>query len=89
MKGISDQDYEYAQQVWNRTTPMHENITLGDYHDTFQNTGLKKYKFDPASFYTASGLAWQALLKTTSEYFEHEKRRKDCKLCPDLSCLQI
>ena len=82
MKGISDRDYEYAEQVWNRITPMHENITLGDYHDvylatdvflladvfeTFRNTGLKKYKFDPGHFYTASGLAWQAFLKTTSE----------------------
>ena len=31
MKGISDQDHEHAQQVWNRITPEHENITLGDY----------------------------------------------------------
>ena len=34
MKGISDQDYkhaqQHAQQVWNRTTPEHENITLGE-----------------------------------------------------------
>ena len=65
MKGISDQDYEDAQQVWNRITPEHENITLGDYHDvylatdvllladvfeTFQNTYLKSYKLDPAHF---------------------------------------
>ena len=31
MKGVSDHDYENAQQVWNRITPEHENITLGDY----------------------------------------------------------
>ena len=35
VKGISDQDYEHAQQVWNRITPGHENITLGDYHDIY------------------------------------------------------
>ena len=35
MKGISDQDYEHAQQVWNRMTPGHEDITLGDYHDIY------------------------------------------------------
>ena len=35
MKGISDQDYEHAQQVWNRITPGHENITLRDYHDIY------------------------------------------------------
>ena len=77
MKGISDQDHEHAQQVWNRITPEHENITLGDNYDmylatdvllladefeAFQNTCLKHYKLDPAHFYTASGLAWQVLL---------------------------
>ena len=29
IKGISDDDYDHAQQVWNRITPGHENITLG------------------------------------------------------------
>ena len=38
---------------------------------------------DPAHFYTAPGLTWQALLKTAAEYCEHEKRCKECKLCPD------
>ena len=36
---------------------------------------------DPAHFYTATGLAWQTLLKTAAEYCEHEKRSKECKLC--------
>ena len=73
MKGISDQDYKHAQQIWNRITPGHENITLGGYHDvylatdvllladmfeTLRNTCLKNYKLDPAHFYTAPGLAW-------------------------------
>ena len=31
MKGISDEDYEHSQQVWNRITPEHDNLTLGDY----------------------------------------------------------
>ena len=94
MKGISDQDYEHAQQVWNTM----EKKTLDCYHDTylkidvllladvfetFRNMCLGHYKFDPAHFYTAPGLAWQALLKTAAEYCEHEKRRKDCELCPD------
>ena len=71
MKGICDQDYEHAQQIWNRVTPRHENITLGDYHDVyletnvfllanifeaFQNRCLKQYNLDPAHFYTAPGL---------------------------------
>ena len=31
MKGISDQDYEHAQQVWNTI----EKKTIGCYHDTY------------------------------------------------------
>ena len=98
IKGVSDQYYKHAQQVLNRITPEHENIILEDYHDvylatdallladvfkTFWNTCLKHYKLDPAHFYTAPGLAWQALLKTATEYCEHEKRCKDCELCPN------
>ena len=50
---------------------------------------LKHYKLDPAHFYTAPGLAWQTLLKTAAEYCEHEKRRKDCELCPDEFRLEL
>ena len=104
MKGISDYDYEHAQQVWNRIIPEHENITLGGYHDvylatdvllladvfeTFRNTCLKHYKLDPTHFYTASGLAWQALLKTAAKYCEHEKRRKEFEVCPDEFRLEL
>ena len=104
MKGISDQDYEHAQQVWNRITPEHQNIALKDYHDvylatdvllladvfeTFRNTCLKNSKLDPAHFYTAPGLAWQALLKTAAECSEHEERREDCELCPDEFRLEL
>ena len=36
MKGISDQDYEHAQQVWNTM----EKKTLGCYHDTYLKTDV-------------------------------------------------
>ena len=83
MKGISDKDYGHVQQVWNTM----EKNTLGCYHDTylkkevllladvfeaFRDTYLKNYELDPARFYTAPGLAWQALLKTAAECCEHE-----------------
>ena len=92
MKGISDQDHEHAQQVLN----IMEKKALDCFHDTylktdvllladvleaFWNTCLKNYKLDPAHFYTAPGLAWQALLKTAAEHCEDEKR-KNCLIIP-------
>ena len=100
MKGISDQDYEHAQQVWNtmekKTLGCYHNtylktdvLLLADVFETFRNTCLKNDKLDPAHFYTATGLAWQPLLKTVAESCEHEKRRKDCELCPDEFRLEL
>ena len=44
---------------------------------------------DPAHFYTAPGLAWQALSKTATEYCEHEIRCKECELFPDEFRLEL
>ena len=64
-------------------------LLLADVIETFRNTCLKNYKLDPAHFYTAPGLAWQALLKAASEYCEDEKRRKECKVCADEFRLEL
>ena len=100
MKGISDQDHEHVQQVWN----IMEKRTLRCFHDTylkidvllladvfeaFRSKSLKNYKLDPAHFYTTPGLAWQALIKTVAYYCEHEKRRKECELSPDKFRLEL
>ena len=81
MRGISDKDYEHAQQVWKTM----EDKTLGCYHDTylktdvllladvfenFRDMSMKHYRLDPAHFYTAPGLAWKAALKITGVKLE-------------------
>ena len=94
MKGIGDHNFEHAQQVWNimkkNTLGCYPDaylktdvLLLADVFETFRNTCLKNYNLDPAHFYTAPGLAWQALLKTASVYCEHEKTLKECELCRD------
>ena len=76
MSGISDDDYEHAKNVWEEFKWRN----LGEYHDLylctdvtllsnvfekFREVCLENYGLDPAHFYTAPGLAWQACLKKT------------------------
>ena len=78
---ISDEDYEHAIKVW-KTFGMK---TLQDYHDlyneadvllladvfeNFRDICIKNYKLDPAHYYTAPGLAWDAALKVTNVELE-------------------
>jgi len=74
--GISEEDYQHAQEVWTKF----DCATLGDYSDlycrtdvllladvfeAFRHTCLKQYGLDPAHYYTSPGLSWDALLKKT------------------------
>ena len=76
MSSISEKDYQNAQRVWKEFGIDN----LGDYRDlylrtdvvllanafeAFRGTCLKRYKLDPAHFYTSPGLAWHACLKHT------------------------
>lgn len=78
---ISDNDYHRAQEVFNRM----EMSSLREYHDfylrcdvllladvfeTFRDMCKKNYDLDPAHFYTAPGLSWQAALKMTGVRLE-------------------
>ena len=80
-KGITKTDYKHALNVWNTFNMK----TLLDYHDlynetdvllladvfeTFRDLCLKIYGLDPAHYFTAPGLAWDACLKITGVQLE-------------------
>ena len=76
MSGVSETDYEHARKVW-REFGIND---MGEYHDlylktdvilltnvfeAFRNVCLNNYGLDPAHFFTAPWLAWEACLKKT------------------------
>ena len=78
--GITDEDYAHAQ-VWSTFGCR----TMGDYHDLYVATDVllladvfenfrkvcqDKYGLDPAHYYSAPGLSWDALLKKTDVELE-------------------
>ena len=79
--GISDEDYAHAQNVW-KTFKMkyfkdyHELynkvdvLLLAGVFENFRNICLTNYELDPAHYYTAPGLAWDAALKVTDVSLE-------------------
>ena len=79
--GISDEDYAHAQKVWKvfkmkYFKDYHELynkvdvLLLADVFENFRNICLKNYELDPAHYYTAPGLAWDAALKVTDVNLE-------------------
>ena len=80
-EGISDENYEHVKKVWK----VFGMKTLQDYHDlynvtdvllladvfeNFRNICMENYKLDPAHYFTAPGLAWDACLKITDVELE-------------------
>ena len=73
-EGISDENYAHAREVW-KTFEMKnlENyhnlynkvdvLLLSDVFENFGNICYKNCNLDPAHYYTAPGLAWDAALK--------------------------
>ncbi len=74
--GISDDDYDHAQKVWETFNCK----TMKDYHDLylktdvllladvmteFRKTCKKAYGLEAFHYYTSPGLAWDAMLKFT------------------------
>ena len=74
IEDITDADYVYAKRVckafeiknlgeYPDLYVQSDTLLLADVFENFRNTCLKIYKFDPAKFHSAPGLAWQAALK--------------------------
>ena len=78
---ISDEDYTHAQRVWEafgmKTLEKYHNLynkldvlLLTDVFENFRDICIKNYKLDPAHYYTAPGLSWEAALKITDVKLE-------------------
>ena len=80
-KGITEEDYKHALNVWN----VFNMKTFKDYHElynetdvllmadvfeNFRDNNLKIYGLDPVHYFTAPGLSWDACLKITGVELE-------------------
>ena len=80
-EGISDENNVHAQKVWEtfemKNLKDYHNLynrvdvlLLADVFENFRDICIKNYKLDPAHYYTAPGLAWDAALKVTKVELE-------------------
>ena len=71
---MSEEDYKHAKKVWKefemKTFREYQDLynqvdvlLLADVFENFRDVCLKNYGLDPAWYYTAPGLAWDAALK--------------------------
>ena len=80
-EGISEDDYQHAQNVWEefKIKSMRgyhdlylesDVLLLADVFEKFRNVCLKNYKLDPAWYFISPGIAWDAALKMTGVELE-------------------
>ena len=78
---ISDENYAHAQKVWEafKIKSMRDYhdlynrvyvLLLADVFENFRDICIENYSLDPAHYYTAPGLAWDAALKVTEVELE-------------------
>ncbi|XP_057335085.1 uncharacterized protein LOC130673889 [Microplitis mediator] len=79
--GISDDNYSFIQLVWNKfnitTSGAYSDLylktdvlLLADVFENFRQSCLNNYNLDPLHYYTAPGLAFDAMLKYTNVELE-------------------
>ena len=80
-ESISDENYAYAQKVWEafemKNIEDYHNLynevdvlPLADVFENFRDICIKNNKLDPGYYYTAPGSAWDAALKVTGVKLE-------------------
>ena len=80
-EGISDEDYTHAEKVcetfemknledYHNLYNQVDVLLLADVFENFRDICIKNYKLDPAHYFTAPGLAWDAALKITKVELE-------------------
>ena len=81
LESISDADYAHVQKVWevfeiknfgeyHNLYAQSDTLLLADVFESFRDTCIEVYDFDPANFLTAARLAWQACLKESKVELE-------------------
>ena len=78
---ITDEDYQHSQDVWKvfgmkTFREYHDKyletdvVLLADVFENFREIYMMYYGLDPAWYFTAPGLAWDAMLKITKAVLE-------------------
>ena len=73
---MNDEDYQHAENFWRtfncqalvdyQEVYLQSNfLLLVDVFESFRKMTLATYKLDPAHYFTAPGLSWDAMLKLT------------------------
>ncbi|XP_055308053.1 uncharacterized protein LOC129572153 [Sitodiplosis mosellana] len=78
---ITDKDYDFAKEVWDKFNIKDlgeysdlylktDVLLLADVFENFRKTCQNIYKLDPANYYTAPGLSFDAMLRYTNVQLE-------------------